>query len=147
MQARSGPRKANRRRSNGDGSRPDHGVAVPAWGNALPSRSERAELKRNSIFREAARCFRKLVREGVEDGSIAPCNPKLAVFALLGAINWVPKWYRDDGEWTAAQISESLVNLVTRSIAAHPDPHRAVERGGGKRRSGTSQPTPQGEKK
>ena len=28
MQARSGPRKANRRRSNGDGSRPDHGVAL-----------------------------------------------------------------------------------------------------------------------
>jgi len=257
MQARSGTRKAKRRRSNGDGSRHKHGTTVPAWGNALPSRSERAELKRNSIFREAARCFsragfhgtsmddiaerlgvtkaalyryvpnkhevlfatfnlamdssfanldrgekegsngleklrialrgyledligklghpvvlledsallpdqsralirrrdeaerrfRKLVKEGIEDGSITPCDPKLAVFALLGAINWVPKWYRDDGEWTAAQVSESLVNLVTRSIAAHPDPHRTGKRGGGKRRSVTTQPTPQGEKK
>src|SRR5437879_9505192 len=218
MQARSRARKAKRRRSNGDGSRTQD-TAVPAWGNALPSRSERAELKRNSIFREAARCFsragfhgtsmddiverlgvtkaalyryvpnkhevlfatfnlamdssfanldrgekegsngleklrialrgyledligklghpvvlledsallpdqsralirrrdeaerrfRKLVKEGIEDGSITPCDPKLAVFALLGAINWVPKWYRDDGEWTAAQVAESLV--------------------------------------
>lgn len=229
-----------------------------AWGNALPSQAERAELKRNSIFREAARCFnrtgfhgtsmddiarrlgvtkaalyryvpnkhevlfasfelamdssfanlergekegangleklrialrgyledligklghpvvlleenallpdqsravirrrdaaekryRKLVEEGIEDGSIAPCDPKLAVFALLGAINWVPKWYRDDGEWTAAQVSESLVNLITRSIAAHPDGHRAGGRsGGGRRQSINSQRTRQGGRK
>src|SRR6266542_4492616 len=154
MQARSGTRKA-KRRSNGDDGRPEHGTAVPAWGNALrgyledligklghpvvlledsallPDQS-RALIRRRD---EAEKRFRKLVKEGIKDGSIASCDPKLAVFALLGAINWVPKWYRDDGEWTAAQVSESLVNLVTRSIAAYAYPHRADERGGGKRRS------------
>ena len=120
-----------------------HPVVLLEDSALLPDQS-RALIRRRD---EAERRFRKLVGEGIEDGSIAPCDPKLAVFALLGAINWVPKWYRDDGEWTAAQVSESLVNLVTRSIAAHPDPHRTGKRGGGKRRSVTTQPTPQGEKK
>jgi TetR/AcrR family transcriptional regulator len=70
------------------------------------------------------------------------------VFALLGAINWVPTWYRDDGEWSAAQVSESLVRLITRSIEAHPDGHRAEERAGAsKKRSTKMQRTPQGERK
>jgi TetR/AcrR family transcriptional regulator len=70
MQARSGIRKA-KRRSNGNDSRAGQGAAVPAWGNALPSRSERAELKRNSIFREAARCFSRAGFHGTSMDDIA----------------------------------------------------------------------------
>ena len=66
--------------------------------------------------------FRALINEGIQDGSIADCDPKLAVFALLGAVSWVPKWYRDDGEWSAAQVAESLVDLLLRSIASRDTP-------------------------
>jgi TetR/AcrR family transcriptional regulator len=113
--------------------------------NALLPEQSRIIIRRRD---KAEKRYRNLVKEGIEDGSIAPCDPKLAVFALLGAINWVPKWYRDDGEWSAAQVSESLVSLLTRSIAAHPDGHRAEERAGAsKKRSTKLQRTPQGERK
>jgi len=44
------------------------------------------------------------------------------VFAVLGAVNWVPKWYRPDGEWSVDEIADNLVNLFTRAIAARPQP-------------------------
>jgi TetR/AcrR family transcriptional regulator len=69
---------------------------------------------------EAEKRFRNLVREGIADGSVIPCDPKLAIFSLLGAIQWVPKWYRDNGEWTPAMVADSMIALIMRSIEAHP---------------------------
>ena len=85
--------------------------------NALLPDQRRVLVKRRD---EAEQRYRRLIVEGIADGSIVRCNPKFAVFALLGAVNWVPKWYRDGGELSAAQVADSLVNIATRSIAAHP---------------------------
>jgi TetR/AcrR family transcriptional regulator len=85
--------------------------------NALMPEQSRVIIARRDA---AEKRYRGLIDQGIRDGSIAPCDPKLAVFALLGAVNWVPKWYRADGEWTGDQIVESLVHLITRGIAADP---------------------------
>ncbi len=84
---------------------------------ALLPEQQRAVLRRRD---EAERRYRALVEEGIGDGSIAPCNPKIAVFALLGAINWVPKWYRPDGELSAAEVVAALVDLIIGGLAAQP---------------------------
>jgi TetR/AcrR family transcriptional regulator len=64
--------------------------------------------------------MRALVEEGIADGSILPVNPKLAMFMLLGAIHWVTKWYKPEGVWSAEDVSDALIELATRSFAAHP---------------------------
>lgn len=64
--------------------------------------------------------LRDLVREGIADGSIVQCDPKLAIFAIFGAVNWVPKWFSDKGEWTSSQLAQAMSELVCRSIAASP---------------------------
>lgn len=69
--------------------------------------------------------LRELVQEGIADGSIIPCDPKLAIFSIFGAINWVPKWYRMDGEWTSAQVAGAVSELICRSIRAYP-PERFI---------------------
>ncbi|HLG86152.1 MAG TPA: TetR/AcrR family transcriptional regulator [Alphaproteobacteria bacterium] len=74
-------------------------------------------LKDRDRFEQA---LRALIREGIEDGSIAPCDPKLAVFAILGAIHWVPKWFRHDGPWSAAEVSDALTDLLDRMVSAKP---------------------------
>jgi len=61
------------------------------------------------------------VREGLVDGSVAPCDPKLALFAILGGINWTQKWYRSDGPWSVRKIADGIVKQMIRSIAAKPD--------------------------
>jgi len=36
--------------------------------------------------------------EAIEAGKIRPVDPKVAAFAFLGAVNWIYKWYRPDGQ-------------------------------------------------
>jgi TetR/AcrR family transcriptional regulator len=64
--------------------------------------------------------LRKLVQRGIADGSIVPVNPKLAVFALLGAVHWVTKWYSPEGAWSAEEASTALIELATRGFTADP---------------------------
>ena len=55
--------------------------------------------------------IRRLIREGVQDGSIQPCDPKMTAFALAGALNWIAHWYREDRSLTGAQIAEAFVTI------------------------------------
>ena len=43
---------------------------------------------------EIDRGMRRLLEEGMRDGSIGPCNPKMTAFAMAGALNWIAHWYR-----------------------------------------------------
>ena len=56
--------------------------------------------------------IRRLIREGVQDGSIHPCDPKMTAFALAGALNWIAHWYREDQSLSGAQIAEAFVRGV-----------------------------------
>jgi AcrR family transcriptional regulator len=55
--------------------------------------------------------IRRLIRDGVQDGSIAPCDPKMTAFALAGALNWIAHWYREDQSLTGAEIAEAFVAI------------------------------------
>jgi len=79
---------------------------------------DRAEIVRQRDRFEAK--LRAFVREGIEDGSVIPCDPKLAIFSIFGAVNWVPKWYSDSGEWNNKQLAKGMSELLCRSIARHP---------------------------
>lgn len=64
--------------------------------------------------------LREFVRIGIEDGSVIPCDPKLAIFSIFGAVNWVPKWYSENGSWNNKQLAKGMSELLCRSIAANP---------------------------
>jgi TetR/AcrR family transcriptional regulator len=66
------------------------------------------------------RALRGLVREGIEDGSVVPCDPKLTIFVLLGAMNWVPKWFKPSGAWKSDQLTVALSQLFERVISSAP---------------------------
>lgn len=40
--------------------------------------------------------FEALLRQGIEDGSIAPCDVRMTGNAIMGSINWIPKWFHGD---------------------------------------------------
>jgi TetR/AcrR family transcriptional regulator len=64
--------------------------------------------------------LRELIRAGIADGSIVPCDPKLAVFTILGAIHWVSKWFNQSGPWSADAVSQALTDLLDRMVSATP---------------------------
>jgi AcrR family transcriptional regulator len=61
--------------------------------------------------------IRRLLVEGMRDGSIAPCDPKMTAFAFAGALNWIAHWYRDNQALTPREIGDAFVQLFERGVA------------------------------
>ena len=66
------------------------------------------------------RTFRKYLADGVADGSIRPCDPKLAAFAIAGSLNWIGHWYQRDGAWSADAVASQFTAQLTEGLAKTP---------------------------
>lgn len=93
----------------------DFGTAVIRLDDGELSGEARAEVR--SYKREIDRRLRSLIQEGIDDGSIAPADPKLAGFAIAGALNWICIWYRPGGPLSAEEIAETYAKLLTQGLA------------------------------
>lgn len=59
------------------------------------------------------RALRRMIQDGIAAGDFRPTNPKTAVFAILGAINWIARWYRPEGALHASELGrEFATHLV-----------------------------------
>jgi len=56
--------------------------------------------------------IRKLLTQGMQDGSIRQCDPKMAAFAMAGALNWIGHWYRGGEAFTPEQIATHFSDLL-----------------------------------
>lgn len=65
--------------------------------------------------------MRELVSQGVADGSIAVCDPKVVVMFIVGAQNWIVSWYQAGGSWTGEQVAQAYSAMVRRLISTEPD--------------------------
>ena len=61
--------------------------------------------------------FRHLIELGIADGSLRQVDPKLAAFTLAGALSWIGRWYRADGELTPEQIADQCIGVLLGGIA------------------------------
>ncbi len=61
--------------------------------------------------------LRRIIDRGIEEGEFRRVDSKIAVFAVLGAINWIARWYSPEGSVHApelgAQFAEHLVGGLT----------------------------------
>lgn len=69
--------------------------------------------------------IRRLLQEGMRDGSIAPCDPKMTAFAFAGALNWIAHWYRDNQPLSAREVGDAFVALFESGIAPRSPEARA----------------------
>lgn len=58
------------------------------------------------------RVLRDLVLEGIREGEFEQVDPKIAVFAILGAINWIARWYRPEGAIHAAELGSKFADYL-----------------------------------
>jgi len=54
------------------------------------------------------RALRRMIQDGIAAGDFRPTNPKTAVFAILGAINWIARWYRPEGALRADELGREF---------------------------------------
>ncbi len=62
-----------------------------------------------AMRRRYANGFVKIINAGKAEGAFsAKLDTRIAVFGILGALNWIPEWYSPDGPSNAAQISDQM---------------------------------------
>ena len=75
----------------------------------------RAEVR--NYKRKIDRRLRSFIQEGIEDGSIASCDPKIAAFSIAGALNWICMWYEPEGALSPQEIAIQFARTLTQGLA------------------------------
>ena len=65
---------------------------------------------------EHSKRITRLIKQGVEDGSMSSPNPIATCDAILGALNWIPKWYKPESSLTEQQIADAFVHTLTLGV-------------------------------
>jgi len=111
----------------GDGSRPDeklrrlilafiHVMLDELQGTALtldlqalsPALLKRIIGKRDRFDRG----LREIVQQGIDSGLFRPGDPKMIGFAIMGAVNWITKWFDPEGPMTSEQIAQRFADYL-----------------------------------
>ena len=71
------------------------------------------------ISRKHSARFETLLERGIADGSIAPCDVRMTGNVIMGALNWVPKWFRGDAAM-AANIVEEFPKILSAGLRQGP---------------------------
>lgn len=58
------------------------------------------------------RALRRMIDQGIERGEFRPVDSKIAVFAILGAINWIARWYRPEGSVQAPELGAQFADQL-----------------------------------
>lgn len=64
--------------------------------------------------------LRDIIGRGVAQKMFVPCDPKLIVFAILGALNWISRWYNPDGPRHAKEIGAAFAEYFVRGLLRRP---------------------------
>jgi TetR/AcrR family transcriptional regulator len=64
--------------------------------------------------------LRRQIETGIADGSITPCDSKLAVLAIVGALAWASKWYNREGFWSSDQVAIAMGQMLARMLSSGP---------------------------
>jgi AcrR family transcriptional regulator len=86
-----------------------HGTALLLDLEALTPAHLKAVIVRRDRFE---RGVRDVLQEGMTDGTFAPGDPKLLAFALFGAVNWIPRWFKPQGASTSQEIADHFADYL-----------------------------------
>jgi AcrR family transcriptional regulator len=62
------------------------------------------------------RGMRKVIEEGVLSGRFGEVNAKLISFAILGAVNWIPRWFNPEGASTSQEIADQFADYLLNGL-------------------------------
>ena len=67
------------------------------------------------VSRRHSAAFEKILEDGIADGSIAPCNVRMTGNAIMGSINWIPKWFHGKPRM-AKEIRDEFPQILVRGL-------------------------------
>lgn len=98
------------------------GITMDDFGRCVIRTSDEAlsnesAARFRALKREIDEAMRRLIAEGVADGSIEAVDVKLAAFTLAGALNWPARWHRAEGPASAEAVAEQMVDILIKGLA------------------------------
>jgi len=86
-----------------------HGTALLLDLEALSPAHLKAVVHRRDRF---DRGMRMIIDEGMATGAFAPGDPKLLGFAMLGALNWIARWFNPAGPSSSQEIATRFADYL-----------------------------------
>jgi AcrR family transcriptional regulator len=87
-----------------------HGTALFLDVKVLGPRHLRLAIARRDEFDQGVR---RVIQQGIDWGVFDPrIDPKLVSFAMLGAVNWIPRWYSPDGSANSGEIADRFAQYL-----------------------------------
>lgn len=81
--------------------------------DALTGKRRQRVLRQRDSY-EAA--YREIIAEGIEQEIFRPVDAAVAAMAILGALNWTVKWYRQDGRRSSQEIGREFADFLVRGL-------------------------------
>jgi AcrR family transcriptional regulator len=92
-----------------------HGTALALQFDALDPKRRASVVAARDAYE---RSVRDVIAAGIARKVFRPVDPKLATFAILGAINWLARWYKSGGGSSAEEIGESFADVFLAGLLA-----------------------------
>ena len=86
-----------------------HGTALGLDLEALSPAHLRTVIVRRDRFDKG---MREVLKEGVRSGMFVYADTKLLSFAILGAVNWIPRWYNPEGPSSSQEIADRFADYL-----------------------------------
>ena len=75
----------------------------------LPTSMSHSVAQANRAF---CAVIEQVVEEGIGTGELIPLHPKRFTYMLLGACNWMYRWYRPGGTWAPEMIADEIIRIA-----------------------------------
>jgi AcrR family transcriptional regulator len=95
-------------------------ICVYPEGRALVLFESNLLAKKNPEMAASRTRFQKLIQgiiaDGVTEGVFHVRDVRMASLAMLGAMNWVPRWFSPSGTYSTADLADQFVGLLLRGV-------------------------------
>ena len=86
-----------------------HGTALFLELEALSPAHLKTVIARRDRFDHG---IRHILEEGIGMRLFGPADAKLLSFAILGAVNWIPRWYNPEGPAASQEIADGFADYL-----------------------------------
>lgn len=86
--------------------------AIAHLGDEIRSLPPAARKQLEERMRAYVDLVRDTVRELRDAGRLRDVDPTVATFSLIGMILWLPRWFRQDGGLTQAEVADDVAKLA-----------------------------------
>jgi AcrR family transcriptional regulator len=93
---------------------------------ALPSAARRKIEQRQRVYVDL---LRRTLAELKAQGKLNGVDPTVAAFSIIGMILWLPRWFRQNGRLTQAQVADAIASMALGGVLRKPKSQKSKVKG------------------